>query len=381
MKRVALLTNVIPPYRVSLYRKLAHLDGIDLRVLHGAEHEETGRSSVSSDLRLPFATIPVMNSERRIGPFTIRWQRGAFKSIRAFTPDVVILLGISGTLTNWIIALWARLRNIRVIMWTCGWEAQKKNSPAYWLKRLLMSIYYLMPHHMLVYSTKARDYMEEIGVPRSRVSVCYNGLETDHLAHGEEKTLRDAEEFRLSQGVGDKTVFLFVGGMLKEKRVDLLLQAFAKLKRPADTLLWLVGDGPQIGIFRRTASELGFSNVKFFGRIFDGVDTYFAAADFFVLPGLGGLALNQAMMWGVPCICSEADGTEEDLIIDGVTGFRFEPGDVSSLTHTMLKAMRLRRSETHLDMGRKAREIILRRSNVDRMVSEFQSAIRSRLRV
>jgi hypothetical protein len=47
----------------------------------------------------------------------------------------------------------------------------------------------------------------------------------------------------------------------------------------------------------------------------------------------------------------------------------------------MLKAMRLSRSETHLDMGRKAREIILKRSNVDRMVSEFQSVIRRLLRL
>jgi glycosyltransferase involved in cell wall biosynthesis len=253
---------------------------------------------VSSDLQLPFATIPVTNSERRIGPFTIRWQRGAFGSLRALTPDVVILLGISGTLSNWIIALWARLKNIRVIMWTCGWEAQKRDSLAYSLKRRLMSMYYLLPHHMLVYSTKARDYMEEIGVPRSRVSVCYNGLETDHLAQGEKRVLREAEQLRLSEGVGNRTLFLYVGAMLKEKRVDLLLRAFAKLKNSADALLWLVGDGPDIGIFRRTAGTLGLSNVKFFGRIFEGVDTYFAAADFFVLPGLGGLALNQAMMWG-----------------------------------------------------------------------------------
>jgi glycosyltransferase involved in cell wall biosynthesis len=316
-----------------------------------------------------------MNCERRLGSFTIRWQRGAIRAVKALNPEVIILLGNSGTLTNWIIALWARFKMIKVIMWTCGWEAQRKHSPAYFFKRLLMNFYYLLPHHMLVYSTKARDYMEQIGVTRRRVSICYNGIETDLLAQVEEEVRMSAQQLRASEGVENRTLFLYVGGMLKEKRVDLLLHAFSKLQDPTEYFLWLVGDGPDIGVFRRTSNELRLVNVKFFGRIFAGVDRYFAAADFFVLPGLGGLALNQAMMWGTPCICSDADGTEADLVLDGYTGFRFKPGNAESLADSMTKAAGARTSGSMDEMAESGAALIRDRSNVNRMVSEFQQAM------
>ena len=38
-------------------------------------------------------------------------------------------------------------------------------------------------------------------------------------------------------------------------------------------------------------------------------------SNIFVLPGTGGLAINEAMAYGLPVICSEADGTEKDLVI------------------------------------------------------------------
>jgi glycosyltransferase involved in cell wall biosynthesis len=43
-------------------------------------------------------------------------------------------------------------------------------------------------------------------------------------------------------------------------------------------------------------------------------------SDLFVLPGLGGLAINQAMMHGLPVVCGPADGTERDLLAGGKVG-------------------------------------------------------------
>ena len=49
------------------------------------------------------------------------------------------------------------------------------------------------------------------------------------------------------------------------------------------------------------------------------------------MPGLGGLALNHAMASGLPVIASTADGTEEDLILHGETGFKFDYGNFKQL--------------------------------------------------
>ena len=54
---------------------------------------------------------------------------------------------------------------------------------------------------------------------------------------------------------------------------------------------------------------------------------YFAAADLFVLPGTGGLAVQEAMAAGLPVIVAEGDGTQDDLVRPD-NGWQVPPGDV-----------------------------------------------------
>lgn len=373
--RVLFLTNIISPYRVSFFRKLSAIEGIDLLVVHGFNRNETGRSSVEAKTALPFLTAQVKNIEVRFGLFIIRWQSGAFKIMHAYKPEVIFILGISGTLSNWVVGLWARLFKIKIIMWTCGWEAQSKDSLSYLLKKQLMSLYYQLPHKMLVYSTKAKNYLQGIRVRGNKITVCYNGIEIEKNLALESEIRNEANRLREEENVGVKTLFLYVGGMSREKRVDLLLDAYSRLNNKDDIMLWLVGDGPEIQFIKEKARHLNLSNIKFLGRIIEHVDKYFAAADFFVLPGIGGLALNQAMFWGVPCICSEADGTEDDLVFEYVTGFRFKANDVESLTDTMMRAIQTKRAGYKKKMGQKSKELITQRSNVDQMILAFHKAI------
>jgi len=370
--RVAFVTNIIPPYRKSFYYKLSQLSNIELLVVYGVQEKETGRPDAGNKVLFPFRTMRVRNVEKKVGRFLIRWQKGFKQALSSFSPDTIILLGISGTLSNWILGFWARHRNIKVLMWSCGWESQEKGTMAYFLKKLVMSVYYTIPHRMLVYSTKAKQYMQALGVEPGRIDVCYNGIEVDDFLSKEKEVVNKASMLRKDEDVEQRTVFLYVGAMLLEKRVDLLLEAFAHVNRKVDrTYLWLVGDGPDLSFFKTKAEDLNLCNIRFWGRIIDDVDKFFAAADIFVLPGIGGLALNQAMFWKTLCICSEADGTEDDLIIDGITGYRFMKGEVQSLTSTMFKALYEKGTEAGQKMAENSREIIMTRSNVDVMVETF----------
>ncbi len=44
------------------------------------------------------------------------------------------------------------------------------------------------------------------------------------------------------------------------------------------------------------------------------LDSYFSSADLFVLPGTGGLAVQEAMSHGLPVIMGQGDGTNDDLV-------------------------------------------------------------------
>ena len=294
MLKVAFVTNFIPPYRRSFYEKLCHANAqLEWLIVCGNVGEH-GRAATTDEVVVPQRWV--RNTQFRLGPFTIRWQHGALAAIRDYGPDVLIVLGIAGTLSNWPLLAWARWHKVPVIMWTCGWEPQRPNSLAFGWKQTVGQFYFRAASRLLVYASKGRRYLTEVfGVAASSVDVCYKGIETDGLLAREANTLDQARDLRLREAGGDAEIVLFVGAMLTDKRLDLLIEAFVALRqaRP-QAQLWLVGDGPERARAEQQVASAGLEGVRFLGRIVEGVDTYFAAADVVVLPGIGGVALNEA---------------------------------------------------------------------------------------
>lgn len=371
--RVCFVTNFITPYRKTFFEKLCANSCHDWLVLKGKVEQETGRPDYKGSIAAP--TKDVENIERGLGPFTLRFQKGALSAVRSHNPDTLILLGIAGNVSNWLVMAWARLTGRRVLIWASGWEPQRAGSLSLWLKKRLMWAYFGMAHKCLLYSTKGMSYLESTGVCRQKLEICFNGIEIDDMVANEKQILLEANAIRARESQPNDFIFLYVGGLLKEKRIELLLDAFSSIQQSAPFAgLWVVGEGPDGAHIRAYAKDLKLERVRFFGRIIEGVDSFFAAADVFVLPGLGGLAFNQAMYWRTPCIGTEADGTEDDLVIEGKTGFRFEQGDQESLQTVMLNAIRIPPAQL-AQMGAEARKVIVERSNVTQMVAVFNRAL------
>jgi glycosyltransferase involved in cell wall biosynthesis len=291
--RVLLVTQVVAAYRIPLYAKLAELAIFDFLVVHGVDKRDQGRTVAGADESLPFRQVCVDNFETNLGGLTLRWQRGALRAARAFRPDVIIVSGEVGNASSWLICLWARLSGRRLLVWTSAWEPQRPGSPAWHVKRLLIWIYVRVPHLVLTYGTRAKATLSATGMPDSRIIVCQNGLEVDDLL-ARQGEIRDAAiKRRGAEGVGSRVLFLFVGRLTRGKNADLLLSAFRDLPERVDSVLWVVGDGPELDELRAHASTAGLDNVRFWGRIVDDVESWFAAADCVVLPGQGGLAINR----------------------------------------------------------------------------------------
>ena len=95
-------------------------------------------------------------------------------------------------------------------------------------------------------------------------------------------------------------------------------------------------------------------------------------ADIFVLPGTGGLALQEAMSYGLPVIAAQGDGTQEDLVRPE-TGWRIPPNDEDALIETLREALanppRLR------TMGAAAYRLVSEEINTEKMVEVFLRAL------
>jgi glycosyltransferase involved in cell wall biosynthesis len=92
----------------------------------------------------------------------------------------------------------------------------------------------------------------------------------------------------------------------------------------------------------------------------------------YVLCGMGGLSINDAMCFAKPVICSVADGTERRLVREGFNGYYFENGDQGSLNEVVVKL--LGDSDKVTTFGVNSLEIIKNEVNIHTVLREYDNA-------
>lgn len=152
------------------------------------------------------------------------------------------------------------------------------------------------------------------GIPAERIRILPRGLDTT-LFH---PTRRDPQFWQQHGIPRDKTVLLYVGRVSKEKDLDVIVQAWAKLNRNGSALAF-VGDGPYLKELRNLLPGAAFTGYL------AGIDLAraYASSDVFLFPSTTdtfGNVILEALASGVPCIVSDQGGPK-DLIDHGKTGF------------------------------------------------------------
>jgi glycosyltransferase involved in cell wall biosynthesis len=213
---------------------------------------------------------------------------------------------------------------------------------------------------LIAYSQRGAEEYAALGFPRDRIFVAYNSVSRSPMSP---LPLRPAT-FDI------RPCILFVGRLQVRKRLDALLKACAELG--SNPRLVIVGDGPDRERLEALAREI-YPEVEFAGaRHGIELEPYFAAADLFVLPGTGGLAVQEAMSYGLPVIVAQGDGTQDDLIRKG-NGWQIPPDDFHALLSTMRDALsdvaRLRK------MGQESYRIVKEEINIEKMVETFVAAL------
>ena len=204
------------------------------------------------------------------------------------------------------------------------------------------------------------------GVPAEKVFITANSPDTDAHLHtaNELKDVR-SNPFRL----------LHIGRLVKWKQVDLLIEAAIALRAKfPQTELSIVGDGPELASLKEQAS--GYDFIHFHGGIYDPKELgkITCESGIYVLAGMGGLSINEAMCFSKPVICSVADGTEKRLVREGYNGHYFESGSLNSLQNVIEKLFA--QPENIAIMGKRSREIIEKEINIHTVLSNYMEAFR-----
>ena len=228
--------------------------------------------------------------------------------------------------------------------------------------RLLLRALYAQFSAILYVGAAIREYFESAGVPPQRLFFCPHCVDAERF-ESTNPVYRDGAESLRAQLAGPRTFGkdrALRGQIVLEKQPVELLKAFLGLGRK-DTALVFVGDGPERGLLERVAQEqvpgpagaavrfLPFANQS-------EMPVRLAMADMFALPSRGhyetwGLAVNEAMHMGVPCLVSDRVGCQRDLVTHGETGWVFPVGKAGALDRALAGAF------DDLDSPRRLEEI------------------------
>ena len=167
----------------------------------------------------------------------------------------------------------------------------------------------------------------------------------------------DYERFASAADRGASSTIISVARFERVKGLETLVKAAAEVagSRP-DARFLLIGGGSLKNHLKDLAGRLGISDKIRFLDYSPEVDRLLERSAIAVLPSLYepfGMAAAEALAAGKPVVASMVGGLRE-IVIDGVNGFLFAPGDYRELADKILKLLEDR--DLRKRMGEAARE-------------------------
>jgi glycosyltransferase involved in cell wall biosynthesis len=221
-------------------------------------------------------------------------------------------------------------------------DSTGRDNPRRMLTSIPKRVFFSLCDGYFAFGERSREYLMSLGAKKDKIFIPCQAAALPR-AFSQATVVEDRVEHR--QAEGNKPIFLFVGRLSAEKGINTLVDAFKQLKeRVTDAELRLVGTGPLSEQLKQQVASAGLSNsVKFLGSLQDApLSREYFSATCMVLPSTRepwGLVTNEALSHGCPVVVSDSCGCVPELVVEGVSGYSFQAGDVAGLHRTMLKAL------------------------------------------
>ncbi len=191
--------------------------------------------------------------------------------------------------------------------------------------------------------------------------VVYNGVDLQRFTPEGDNDAAVLARYGLEASTSSNPALLYVGRLVRWKGVEYLIKALPMLA-PANTCLWIAGEGTYRDALQGLADQLGVSDrVRFLGRVEqDDLAALYRSCAMLVATSFVnetfGMALCEAMACGAAVVATDFGGFRE-VVQDGVTGLLARPQDPADLAvkiHRLLADPDLAQ-----EMGRAGRERML----------------------
>ena len=317
---IALLTNYLAGYRSGLYERLAQTQGVEV-LCYGRGDRYVPPWFRDLDAQLAAAPFPARRLE---GPAQAFGISGPYEAVIApFAGGAILPAAYAG----------ARWHRKPFILWASVWAQPR--SPAHALALPATRHIYRRADAVLAYGEHVRRFVAAIRGRDDDVFVAPQAVEPELFAR--EVTAEEIATFRSRHGLGSGPLVLYVGRLVEEKGVAVLLDAWRSVS--AQATLVLIGDGPLVSLARSTPEA------RFLGVLSrPDLPAAYAASEMAVLPSIPtprfrepwGLVCNEAMHQGRPMVATDSVGAVAGgLVRDGENGLVVGAGDAAGLARAI----------------------------------------------
>jgi glycosyltransferase involved in cell wall biosynthesis len=351
--RLALLQRVLPSYRKDFFEALADRCKNGLHLLAGQPRSNEAIHPIGSLEGIELTMTRNLHFSQ--GKSYFCYQNGVMRWLSGSDPDALIAEANPRYLSTPPAVRWMHAHAHPVIGWGLG-------APGGGLRSGLRARFINQFDAIITYSQIGAEQYAQLGFPRKCIFVAPNATARRPSQKPPQRQLK----------LKGKATVLFVGRLQERKKIDSLILACEQLPQRLQPRLVIIGDGPARTDLEKLAGK-HYPASEFTGGVYgDDLASWFGSADLFVLPGTGGLALQQAMAYGLPVVAGVADGTQADLV-RSTNGWQLTDDTPAALAHVLAEALS---DIGHLrSLGEASYHIVRDEINVERMVEVFLAAI------
>lgn len=373
--KIAILYQVIMHYRIPFYERIANDEKYDMTLFYGKGKK--GTKLINNDIfetrikgkklfsiRLPFITNN-RSGTMLLSPFL-------FFTLIFSSPQVIFSEGSSSLLNASIAFIYSKLFKKKFIWWSLGNLATTNYAGIRKFINKWEHVIEKKSDAIFTYSTQGKNYFISRGINEKKIFVAVNVIDTNRKLEEIEKYKNLKIDFAFEKYFN----LVFIGSITKEKNLELLIDTLDEFNKRNNKsgFLHIVGDGTYMTTIEKYIQNKGMiDNICLYGRINEGANKILKYCDVMILPGLGGLAICEAMLNSLPVITGRADGTEIDLV-DNSNGFILAEMTVKSL---LSKIEYLHNnSEERLNMGKSSYEKITTIYNFNNYYDIFDKCVK-----
>jgi len=344
MGKIKLAVYTMHPiqYHAPIFRELAKETELETTVLYAdtlGVHEEyipEFKTVIKWDVPLleGYSYLFFKNyTRKRLGGFLSRINPGMFVHMFSSRYDAVLIHGYQ-TFSAWLVFLAAKLVGTKVIVRGEAIPKEGKQSLRRRLASRVAKIFLTFSDAVMYSCSGNKEYWEELAVPEEKMFFIPCAVDNSFFRREQERHLPQREEMRREFGIGpDDFVVLFSARFTVRKRPLDLIEAVAGIDHEK-IVLFFVGEGPERKAMEVAVKRHGI-RAFFTGFVNQGeLPRYYTLADIFTVISsydASPKALNEALNFSIPAICSDRVGTARDLVWEGENGFVVKVGDQEAI--------------------------------------------------